>query len=211
MLIERAREAERLIPGRQLHGAGASVLRQDHRQHLNKDAIDVVLGLLLGQSKGIDLDAIAEATLGRILDAKAVACDLVPQFDESAHFRELGHEAHAGVDEERNPADDLREACFVDLARFADPFEHGDRRGERVGKLLDGRRPGFLKVVGAHVHRVPLRRLSGPEQDHVLGQPERGVGREDVDPRARYSLMMSFWVVPWSWARDTPCSSAIAI
>ena len=35
-------------------------------------------------------------------------------------------------------------------------------------------------MVGAHVHRVPLRRLSGAEHDHVLGQPERGVGREDV-------------------------------
>ena len=35
-------------------------------------------------------------------------------------------------------------------------------------------------MVGAYVHRVPLRRLPGAEQDHVFGQPERGFGREDV-------------------------------
>ena len=180
LLIERPRQAERLVPRRQLHRAGARLLRQHHRQHLDEDPIGVVLGLLLGQPQRIDLNAVAEAALGRVLDAEAVAGDLVPQFDERAHFRKLGDEAHAGVDEERNPADDLREARFVDLAGLTDPIEHGDRRGERVRKLLDRRRPGFLKMVGAYVHRVPLRRLLGAEQDHVLGQPERGFGREDV-------------------------------
>ncbi len=67
LLVEGPRQAERLVPGRQLHGAGSRVLRQDHRQHLNEDAIGVVLRLLLGQSERIDLNAVAEAALGRIL------------------------------------------------------------------------------------------------------------------------------------------------
>ena len=180
LLVERPRQAERLVPRGQLHRAGARLLRQDHRQHLDEDAIGVVLGLLLREPERIDLDAVAEAALGRILHAEPVAGDLVPKLDEGAHLGELGHEAHARVDEERNPPDDLGETRFVNLARLADPIEHGDRCGERVGKLLDRRRPGFLQMVGAHVHRVPLRRLAGAEQDHVLGQPERGVGREDV-------------------------------
>ena len=176
LLVERPRQAERLVPCGQLHGAGARPLRQDHRQHLDQDAIGVVLRLLLGQAERIDLHAIAEAALGRILHAEAVAGDLVPQFDERAHLGELGHEAHAGVDEERDTPDDLGETRLVDLARLADPIEHGDRCGERVGELLHWRRAGFLQMVGAHIHRVPLRRLAGAEQDQVLGQPERGSG-----------------------------------
>ena len=35
-------------------------------------------------------------------------------------------------------------------------------------------------MVGADVHRIPLRRLAGAEEDEVLGQPERGVGREHI-------------------------------
>ena len=35
-------------------------------------------------------------------------------------------------------------------------------------------------MIGADVHRVPLRRLAGAEQDQVLGQPERGVGRKHI-------------------------------
>ncbi len=45
LLVPRPRQAERLVPRRQLHGAGARVLRQRHRQHFEQDARDVVLRL----------------------------------------------------------------------------------------------------------------------------------------------------------------------
>ena len=35
-----------------------------------------------------------------------------------------------------------------------------------------------------------------------------GPGGNAYVPRERYSLMMSFWVVPWSASGATPCSSA---
>ena len=74
----------------------------------------------------------------------------------------------------------LAKLAVVDLARLAHPVEHRDRRRQRIGKLLHRRRARLLQMVGADVHRVPLRRLAGAEKDHVLGQPERRVGREDV-------------------------------
>ncbi len=35
-----------------------------------------------------------------------------------------------------------------------------------------------------------------------------GAGGKAYVPRDRYSLMMSFWVVPVSFVRSAPCSSA---
>ena len=118
LLVERARQAERLVPRRQLHGAGAGVLRQHHRQHLDQDPIGVVLRLLLGEAERVDLDAVAEAPLRRVAHAEPVAGDLVPQLDEGPHLGEFGHEAHAGVDEERDAADHVGEGLLVDLARL---------------------------------------------------------------------------------------------
>ena len=109
LLVPRPRQAERLVPGRELHGAGARLLRQRHRQHRQQDAIDVVLGLLLGQPKRVHLHAVAEAAELRVLHAVALLGDLVPQIDEGAHLGDLGDEAHAGIDEERDAADDVRE------------------------------------------------------------------------------------------------------
>ena len=60
LLIPRARQAERLVPGRQLHGARARIFRQRHGQHFDQDAIDVVLGLRLGEAERVDLHAVAE-------------------------------------------------------------------------------------------------------------------------------------------------------
>ena len=51
LLVPGARQAQGLVPGRELHGAGAGVLRERDRQHLEQDAVDVVLGLLLGQAE----------------------------------------------------------------------------------------------------------------------------------------------------------------
>ena len=44
LLVPRAREAERLVPGRQLDRAGARVAAERHGERLEHDALDVVLG-----------------------------------------------------------------------------------------------------------------------------------------------------------------------
>ena len=51
LLVPGARQAQGLVPGRELDGAGAGVPGERHRQHLEQDAVDVVLGLLLGQAQ----------------------------------------------------------------------------------------------------------------------------------------------------------------
>ena len=135
MLVERPRQAERLVPGGQLHRARPRSARQHHRQHFDQDAVGVVLRLLLGQAERVDLNAVAEAALQWICDAEAVAGDFVPELDERPHLREFGHEAHAGVDEERDTPDDIGEARVVDLARLAHPLEHRDRCRQRVAQV----------------------------------------------------------------------------
>ena len=180
LLVPRPRQAERLVPGRKLHGAGARVLRQRHRQHLDHDAGDVVLRLRLGEAERVHLHAVAEQPLLRIGDAVALAGDLVPQFDEGAHLADLGDEAQPGVDEERDAADHLAELLLRDLARLLHRVEHGDRGGERKGQLLHRRRSGFLQMIGADVHRIPFRQLGRGEDRHVLDQPHRRRRRKHV-------------------------------
>ena len=163
-----------------LHRAGARVLRQRHRQHLDQDAGDVVFRLLLGQAERIDLHAVAEQPLLGIGDAVALAGDLVPQFDEGAHLADLGDEAQAGVDEERDAADHLAEFLLRHLARRLHGVEHGDRGREREGQLLHRRRTRFLQMVGADVHRIPFRQFGRGEDRHVLDQPHRRRRRKHV-------------------------------
>ena len=182
LLVPRPRQAERLVPGGELHGAGARLLRQRHRQHRQQDAIDVVLGLLLGQPQRVHLHAVAEAAQRRVFHAIARLGDLVPQIDEGAHLGDFGDEAHAGIDEERDAADHAREMLLGDFARAPDLVEHRLGRGEREGKLLRRRRSRLLQMVGADIGRVPFRHLARGVDDHVLDQPQRRRGREDVGP-----------------------------
>jgi len=86
LLIEGARQAERLVPGRQLHRAGSRALREHHREHLDENARDVVFRLLLGEAERIDLHAIAETAQLFVRDAVALEDDFVPKFGEGAHF-----------------------------------------------------------------------------------------------------------------------------
>ena len=96
--------------------------------------------LLLRQAERVDLHAITEAAQVRIGDAIALRRDLIPQFGEGAQLAHLGDEAHAGVDEEAD-APDHAGIPQAPPDRPAHLIEHRDRRGERVGELLDRRRP----------------------------------------------------------------------
>ena len=104
LLVPRARQAERLVPGRQLDGAGAGVLGQRDGQHLNQDAVDVVLGLLLRSAQRVDLHAVAEAPRLRVGDAVALA-PISSHRSVKARILQISvDEADAGVHEERNAA-----------------------------------------------------------------------------------------------------------
>ena len=178
MLIPGARQAERFVPRRQLHGAGARVLRQRHGQHLDQNAIDVVLGLLLGQAERVHLHAIAETAEFLLLDAVAITADLVPQLGEGAHLAHLGHKADARIHEEGNPPDHRGESLFRHLGFQV--VQHRNRGRQREGQLLLRRRPGFLQVIGTHIHRVPFRQvLAGIGRD-VGDHRERGLRRADI-------------------------------
>ena len=75
LLVPGSGQPECLVPRRQLDAARAGPLRQRHRQHLQHDALDVVLRLRLGEAEAVDLHAVAEAAILRVLDAVALATD----------------------------------------------------------------------------------------------------------------------------------------
>ena len=85
-----------------------------------------------------------------------------------------------GVDEERDAPDDRAEVFGRHLARRLHRVEHGLRGGEREGQLLHRRRARLLQMIGAHVGRVPLRHRRAGEDDRVLDEPQRRLGREHV-------------------------------
>ena len=134
----------------------------------------------------VHLHAVAHAQVLGVLDAVALAADLLPQPAHGAQLGVLLHEADAGVHEEREAAEHPREGLLVHTR--ADLVEDRLGGGQRVGDLLHRRGPGLLQVVGADVDRVPLGHLVDGEGDHVGDQPHRGLGRERVGP-AREELL----------------------
>jgi hypothetical protein len=76
-------EAERLVPGGQLDRTGARVAPERDGERLEHDPLDVVLGLRLGEAERVDLHAVAEAQVLGVLDAVALAAELLPQLAPS--------------------------------------------------------------------------------------------------------------------------------
>ena len=179
LLVPGAGEAEGLVPGRELDGAGAGVLREGDGEHLDEDAVDVVLRLLLGQAEGVDLHAVAEAAELAGRRRRSASRQISSQSSTKARI------LHISVTK-RMPAftkKEMRETSSgkssgVDLG--ADLVEDGAGGGEREGELLLGRRAGLLQVVAADVHRVPLRHRAVAVLGDVGDELQRGLGREDV-------------------------------
>ncbi len=69
---------------------------------------------------------------------------------------------------------------WLDLAGILHGVEHRHRGRQREGQLLHRRRPRLLQMVGADVHRVPLRQFARGEDRDVLDQPHRGRRRKHV-------------------------------
>ena len=185
LLIPRSRQAERLVPCRQLDAAGPRRLRQGHGEHLEDDPLHVVLRLRLGESEAVDLDAVAEPQRLCVGHPVALTADALPEHAEGAQLADLLDEADAGVDEERDRSEHVGEAVGGDLTGLPHSVEHPDRGRQRIGQLLHRGRSGLLQVIGADVDRVPHRRVGRAPRDDIDGQPPRRRGRQDVRaPRA---------------------------
>jgi hypothetical protein len=91
----------------------------------------------------VDLHAVAEAQVLRVLHAVALTPELLPEDAHRPQLRVLLDEAHAGVDEERDPAEDAAHELLGDAV--ANLVEHGDRGGQRVGDLLHGVAPASCR------------------------------------------------------------------
>ncbi len=111
LLVPGPGEPERLVPGRELDGAGPGVPGQGDAERLEHDPGHVVLRLRLGEPERVDLDAVAEAPELRVGHAVALSADPVPQRGEGAHLAGLLDEADPGVDEEADPPDHVGEAA----------------------------------------------------------------------------------------------------
>ena len=163
-----------------LHGAGAGVLAHGNGEHLEQNAVRVVLGLLFGQAEAVDLNAIAKAALFGIGDAVALLGNLIPQVHERAHLTHLGDKTNARIHEERYARDDAGKVGGVHVVSGFHAVEHGGCGGQRVGEFLFRRRARLLQMIGADVHRVPLRHRRIRVGGNVGDQPERRFGREDI-------------------------------
>ncbi len=183
LLVPGAGQAQRLVPGGQLHGARAGLLRQRDRQHLDQDAVDVVLGLLLGQAEAVDLHAVAEAAVLRVRARRSGA----------GRSRPTGRRRRASCTvsvtkrmpaftKKRDAAHHVGEVVRRHLALQV--IQHRAGGGQRKGQFLLGRRPGLLQVVGADVHRVPFRQVRLRVGRDVGDHPQRGLGRADVGAAA---------------------------
>ena len=115
LLVEGTGQAERLVPGGELHGAGAGVFREGDGQHLDQDTVDVVFGLLFGEAERVDLHPVAEAAEAGVGDAVAGFQKFVPEGGEGAHLAKFGHEADAGIDKKRHSARHCGEICRRDF------------------------------------------------------------------------------------------------
>jgi hypothetical protein len=179
LLVPGPGQAERLVPRRELHRAGAGVAGQRDAQHLQDDPGDVVLRLRLGEPERVDLHAVAEPAHLRVFDAVPVFEKLAPQLAEGAHLRRLLDEANPGVDEERHPRGHRREVVHRAAAHLV---EDGGSGRQSEPDLLDGSRASLLQVVRADVDGVPPGGVPHRPGDEIAGEPQRLGGREDVRP-----------------------------
>ncbi len=180
MLIPRPRQAECLVPRRQLHRASASIFRERDGKHLKQDAINVVFRLLLRQAKRVHLHAVTKAAELFVSDAIAFARDFFPEFGERTHLAEFGDVAQTRVHEERDTPDHFLEIFSLHFAGCFHAVENCNRGRQCVSQFLHRRRACFLQMIGADVHRIPLRHFARGVENRVLDQPHGRRGRENI-------------------------------
>src|SRR5262249_26964207 len=141
LLVPRSRQAEGLVPRRQLERAAAGVAAERDAERLDEDAPRVVLGLLLGETEAVHLHAVAEEAVLGIRDPVPVTRDLVPHLAERPQLAHLLDEANARVAEEGHTADAALEFVVREGTARLDGVENAHGRGESERELLRRRRP----------------------------------------------------------------------
>ena len=148
---------------------------QHRRQRLDRRADDVVVRVLLGQADPRRLAMRAQQL--RLLGLGAQARhDPRPQRPRRAQLGDLHEQIHADAEEERQPRRELVDR----LPRRHRRANIGHPVGERVGQLLDRRRPGLVHMIARDRDAVELGHLGRRIADDVRHDPHRGFGRIDV-------------------------------
>ena len=143
----------------------------EHRgQRLQRDAHDVVVGLLRGQRAAGRLRVEAQLQRPRVGGAEAVAHDPRPQAAGGAELGDLFEEVVVGVEEERQP---LAERVRRRARRRPPPARRRCALAQRERHLLHRRRAGLADVVAADRDRVPLRHLALAVGEDVGDDPQR--------------------------------------
>src|SRR5918994_7744576 len=79
LLVPGPRQPQGLVPGGELDYARPGLATERYREGFERDALDVVLRLLLRQPQRVDLDAVPQPEVLRLGDGVALAADLLPQ------------------------------------------------------------------------------------------------------------------------------------
>ena len=180
---------------------------EHRRQRLQRDADDVVVGLLRGERAAGGLRVEAQLLRARVRRAEAVAHDARPQPARRAELRDLLEKVVVRVEEERQPL-----AEPVDVEPGVDRRLHvGDRVREGERDLLHRRRSRLADVIAADRDRVPVRQLALAEREDVGDDPQRGARRIDVG--AARDVLLEDVVLDRARERRaaaTPCRRATA-
>ena len=148
------------------------------RQRLDRDAHDVVLGLLRRQGRTAGLGVEAKRQRLRVRGAEALGHHARPQAARRPELRHLLEEVVVRVEEERQP---LAEVVGREPRRDR-RLAVGDPVRDRERELLDRRRARLADVVAGDRDRVPARQPLGAVREQVGRQPHRRTRREDVVP-----------------------------
>src|SRR4051794_12844600 len=150
----------------------------DRGEALQRDADDVVLGLLRGERHAAGLRVEAQHRRLRVGGPEAVAHDVGPHLAGGAELRDLLEDVVVAVEEEGQARGEV-----VDREPRVERRLHvGDAVGQREADLLHGAAALLAEVVAADADRVPLRHALLAVREEVGRQPHRALGRVDEVP-----------------------------
>src|SRR5208282_5742213 len=179
-LLRAQRDRHRLL-GRQrqrlVHGIGMERLHaaEHSRQRLDRDADDVVDGLLRRERCTRGLRMRAQHHRARVLRAEALLHYVRPHAARRAKLRHFFEEVVVEVPEERKARREI-------IYRQTPPdglFDVADAVGYRERQLLHGGRACLADVVAGDRHRVPARNFARAELDHVRHHSNRRTRRRN--------------------------------
>ncbi len=169
------RQRERLVERVRVQRLRAAA---DRRERLDRDAHDVVLGLLRGQGRAAGLRVEAESERLRVRRAEPLAHDARPDAPRRPELRDLLEEVVVRVEEEGQAR-----AEVVGRQTGRDRgVAVGDAVRDRERELLHRGRARLADVVAGDRDRVPRRDALRAVREEIGREPHRRARREDVVP-----------------------------